>query len=99
MKQLLIKHKAIILYVLFGGLTTLTNILSYLLLAHALNFGVMPSTVLAFVISSSKYSYFSVFGANIKNMLRPSILAADSIVEISAVSLAKRSNTSLPIPL
>ena len=51
MKQLLIKHKAIILYVLFGGLTTLTNILSYLLLAHALNFGVMPSTVVAFVIS------------------------------------------------
>lgn len=51
MKQLLIKHKAIILYVLFGGLTTLTNILSYLLFAHALNFGVMPSTILAFIIS------------------------------------------------
>ena len=45
------------------------------------------------------FYYFSVFGASIKNMLRPSIFALDSTVATSSVASAKRLRTSRPISL
>ncbi len=50
-KQLLTKYQAIVLYGVFGVLTTLVNIASYWLMAHPLGMGTMVSTVLAWVFS------------------------------------------------
>lgn len=45
------KYKDIILYLMFGILTTIINIVSYWLMAHPLGFGVMPSTITAWIVS------------------------------------------------
>ncbi len=51
MKKLLIKYKDILLYGIFGVLTTLTNITCYWLLSKVLHLAVVPSSIIAFVIS------------------------------------------------
>ncbi len=51
MKKVLIKYKHFILYTVFGALTTLVNIASYWLFAHLLRLGVMPSTILAWILA------------------------------------------------
>lgn len=45
------KYKDVILYLFFGVLTTVVNIVSYWLMAHPLGFGVMPSTITAWIVS------------------------------------------------
>ena len=45
------KYKDVILYLFFGVLTTVINIVSYWLMAHPLGFGVMPSTKTAWIVS------------------------------------------------
>ena len=50
-KPLLYKYQDILLYGIFGVLTTLVNIVSYWLMAHPLKMGVMASTMLAWVFS------------------------------------------------
>ena len=49
MTDFLQKYRHIILYVIFGVLTTLVNITAYWLMAHIIHFGTMPSTVVAWV--------------------------------------------------
>lgn len=51
LKELLIKFKSEILYLLFGGLTTLVNIVSYYLFYNVLRCSNMISTVIAWVFS------------------------------------------------
>ena len=51
MKEFLRKNRQIILYVIFGGLTTAVNFVSYLFLTRLLNFGVEISTALAWFLS------------------------------------------------
>lgn len=50
-KQLLIQFQGLILYGIFGVLTTVVNIFSYWLLAHPLGLSTMPSTIIAWVLS------------------------------------------------
>lgn len=50
-KELFIKYKKIILYLFFGGCTTLVNIISYYILAHILNLSVMVSTIIAWILA------------------------------------------------
>ena len=57
-KQLLIKYQDLLLYGIFGVLTTLVNIVSYWLMAHPLGMGTMVSTVLAWVFSVL-FAYFT----------------------------------------
>ena len=51
MKDLLIKYKSLIMYMLFGILTTLVNIVTYYIFAHLINMNTMVSTGMAWVIS------------------------------------------------
>ncbi len=46
-KSLLIKYRDLILYGVFGVLTTLVNIVAYWFMAHVLGFKTMPGTVVA----------------------------------------------------
>lgn len=61
MKELFIKYKAIILYLFFGGCTTLINIVTYYISAHLLNFSTAISTFLAW--------FFAVVVAYITNKI------------------------------
>lgn len=45
------KYKDVILYLIFGVLTTIVNIVVYWLMAHPFDFGVMPSTITAWIVS------------------------------------------------
>ena len=49
--QQMIKYEGLILYVIFGVLTTLVNIVSYWILAHPFDMSVIPSTVIAWFLS------------------------------------------------
>lgn len=49
--ELMKKHRQIILYLIFGVLTTLINIVAYWLFAHPLSLGTLASTVLAWLTS------------------------------------------------
>ena len=50
-KALLHRYRDMLAYLVFGGLTTAVNIVSYWILAHLCGLGVMGSTVLAWVLS------------------------------------------------
>lgn len=52
-KQLLVKYKDIILYGIFGVLSTVVNIVSYWAFAHPFGIGTMLSTVLAWLLTVS----------------------------------------------
>lgn len=52
-KKVYEKYKDIILYGLFGSLTTAINIVIYWLLAHPMGLSTMPSTILAWVAAVS----------------------------------------------
>lgn len=49
--ELMKKHRQIILYLIFGVLTTLINIVAYWLFAHPLSLGTLASTILAWLTS------------------------------------------------
>lgn len=51
LKALFFKYKELILYVFFGGLTTLVNFVSYALLANALHVDPMISNAVAWFLS------------------------------------------------
>lgn len=51
MKDLLLKYKKQILYLVFGGLTTLVNTVSYYLFFNVIHINNAPSTALAWLIS------------------------------------------------
>lgn len=57
-KQLLVEYQDLLLYGIFGVLTTLVNIVSYWIMAHPLGMGTMMSTVLAWVFSVL-FAYFT----------------------------------------
>lgn len=50
-KQLWEKHRELILYVFFGGCTTLINIVSYFACRQVLHMPVVPADVLAWLVS------------------------------------------------
>lgn len=50
-KKLLLKYKELILYVFFGGLTTLVNLGTFALLAEMLHMNYIPATVISWIIS------------------------------------------------
>jgi len=50
-KKLLIQYQDILLYGIFGVLTTAVNIISYWIFAHPFGIATMPSTVLAWILS------------------------------------------------
>lgn len=50
-KKLYEKYRDVIPYLFFGVLTTIINIVSYAFFARVLNFGTMPSTVIAWFLS------------------------------------------------
>ena len=51
LKQLWKRHKALILYVFFGGCTTLINIISYFACRELMHLPVVPADVLAWLVS------------------------------------------------
>lgn len=51
MKSLLIKYKKQIMYLIFGGLTTLVNIISYFALTRFCHLGISVATVIAWILS------------------------------------------------
>lgn len=51
LKQLWEKHKELILYVFFGGCTTLINIISYFACRELMHLPVVPADVLAWLVS------------------------------------------------
>lgn len=50
-KHLYTKYKDVIPYAFFGVLTTIVNIVVYWFTAHPLGLGVMPSTVIAWILA------------------------------------------------
>lgn len=50
-KELYTKYKSIILYLFFGGCTTLINIICYYVLYNLLSVANVPSTILAWAVS------------------------------------------------
>lgn len=75
-KRLLIKYRDIVLYGVFGVLTTLVNIVSYWFMAHPLSMGTMISTVLAWVLSVL-FAYFT----NRKWVFRSKATGTEAIVK------------------
>lgn len=57
-KELINKYMDIILYGVFGVLTTVVNIVSYWIMAHPLGMGTMVSTVIAWVLAVL-FAYFT----------------------------------------
>lgn len=51
MVELIKKYKSIILYIVFGGLTTLINIVVYYLCSHIGGFNTITSNVIAWILS------------------------------------------------
>ena len=52
------RYKDMIPYIVFGVLTTLVNMVAYWLLAHLLKCGVMPSTIMAWILAVL-FAYFT----------------------------------------
>lgn len=50
-KKLLFIYKDVIFYAIFGVLTTLVNIISFWVSAHALHFATMTSTIMAWMVA------------------------------------------------
>ena len=50
-KELFIKYKSFILYVFFGVVTTLVNIITYYICTRGMNLDTTPSTVIAWIIA------------------------------------------------
>jgi putative flippase GtrA len=51
MKNLFLKYKEILLYLIFGGLTTVTNIVVYYIFARIIGVNTISSTLVAFIVS------------------------------------------------
>lgn len=50
-REIYMKYKSIILYVFFGGCTTLVNFATYVLCTRLLSFGTVVSTVIAWILA------------------------------------------------
>ena len=70
MKQLYNKYKEVILYIFFGGCTTLVNIVVYYLCAHPLDMSTTMSTIISWILSVT-FAYVTnkiwVFESNVDN--------------------------------
>ncbi len=51
LKELLVRYKEVILYVIFGGLTTLINIVVYWICRNLITLQVVPSDIIAWILS------------------------------------------------
>ena len=78
-KELIIKHKAIIFYALFGVLTTLINWVTYYLCYNTCNIPNVPSTIIAWVTAvifafiTNKIWVFDSRSFDKKTMLRETL--------------------------
>ena len=78
-KELYKKYKEIIMYLIFGGLTTLVNIVAYFILARLLNIETVASTIIALIVSilfayiTNKIFVFESKTNNKKDLLREMI--------------------------
>lgn len=50
-KRVLVKYKCFILYVFFGGCTTMVNIIAYVICARGLSFGTIVSNSVAWILA------------------------------------------------
>lgn len=68
------KYKEIILYLVFGGLTTLVNIVTYFVCADWFHWGTVPSTIIAWFLSvvfafiTNKLFVFESKGTSLKTL-------------------------------
>lgn len=51
LKKIILKHKDIFLYIIFGVLTTVINIITYFLTYNILSIPNIPSTIIAWIVS------------------------------------------------
>ena len=51
LKQLFFKYKEYILYIIFGGLTTLISWISFYICTHPLNIGTVASNIISWILS------------------------------------------------
>ena len=58
LRNLLVKYKGVMLYLIFGVLTTLVNIVAYWLFAHLMHLTTMPSTIMAWILAVL-FAYFT----------------------------------------
>ena len=78
-KELYKKYKEIIMYLIFGGLTTLVNIVAYFILARLLNIETVASRIIALIVSilfayiTNKIFVFESKTNNKKDLLREMI--------------------------
>lgn len=52
-QRLLLKYKSFILYVFFGGCTTLVNVIAYAICARAFHLGTVISNIIAWILAVS----------------------------------------------
>ena len=50
-KTIMTAHRDVILYLFFGGCTAVVNLSTYWIGAHVLDFGILPSTVIAWCLA------------------------------------------------
>lgn len=101
-KRLIKKHKAVVLYLIFGVLTTILNIVTYWLLSNVLNIDYMVSNIVAwclaiavayltnrvYVFNSDKTSKKDVLKeVSVFISVRLSSLAVDVVIMYIGVSL------------
>ncbi|MBO4241908.1 MAG: GtrA family protein [Clostridiales bacterium] len=69
-KGLFIKYKSVIMYLIFGVLTTVVNIISFWVFAHPLGLATVPSNIIAWIISCT-FAYITnrkwVFESRVKD--------------------------------
>ncbi len=53
LKQLFFKYKEYVLYVIFGGLTTLISLISFYICSHPLDIGTVASNIISWILSVS----------------------------------------------
>lgn len=89
-KALIVKYWDILLYLVFGGLTTLVNIVTYWLCAHVLHVTTVPSTVIAWAAAVA-FAFFT----NRKWVFHSTVSDAEGILKEAAAFVSCRLLTGL----
>ena len=100
MKELLMKYKEIIMYLVFGVLTTVVNIVVYFLSAELLHINYLISNALAWFLSVL-FAYITnrkyVFESSSQNILKEAVSFFSSALKIASVLKSKAEKLSSKI--
>lgn len=85
LKQLFFKYKEYIMYVIFGGLTTLVSWVSFYIFTHPLNMGTVVSNIISWILAVA-FAYIT----NRKWVFESQISGFHGIVKETAAFIAGR---------